>query len=331
MKPRQIVLAPVAALVAGAFALSACGVEYATTSSGGDQETTTKTATPTPKPSTADPDTDTAADPAAGDAAPWPAPDVPVVVETTRQAGWTDYLQAADHKPIYRFDNDANQPPTSSCEDECAKVWMPVPADQVTEVKGVDKALVASLERPDGTRQLTIKGWPTYTFAGDTKPGDLTGQGRDGLWFVMAPTGAKALTTDQAEKQKSGATVLTDTKLGAFTETILVDGDGRTMYRFDADEPNAGTSACESDDECDEKWPPVLADSGLDVVEDCVDPDLISTFTRKDGTKQVAVNGWPLYYYFEDKAPGDIKGHGVGDVWFAATADGGKAVPAGDN
>jgi predicted lipoprotein with Yx(FWY)xxD motif len=324
MKLRRIVCVPVAVLAAGVLALSACGTEIATTSSGsgGDQETT-KTATPTPTPTTAEPA-------AAGDAAPWPAPDVPVVVETTRQKGWTDYLQAADHKPIYRFDNDSNQPSVSACEGECAEVWMPVPADQVAEVKGVDEALVGSLDRPDGIKQLTIKNWPTYTFAGDTKPGDLTGQGRDGLWFAMAPTGAKALTTEQAEKQKSGATVLTDTKLGAFTETILVNGEGRTIYRFDADEPNTGTSACEGDSECDEKWPPVLADNGLDVVEDCVDPDLVSTFTREDGTKQVAVNGWPLYYYFEDKAPGDIKGHGVGDVWFAATAEGGKAVQVGD-
>ncbi|MEQ7010001.1 hypothetical protein ABN028_27870 [Actinopolymorpha sp. B17G11] len=323
MKPRQIVCAPVAVLVAGVLALSACGPEIATTNSGagGDQETT-ETATPTPTASTAEPA-------AAGDEGPWPGPEVPVVIETTRQDGWTDYLQAADDKPIYRFDNDSNDPPTSGCDEECAEVWNPVPADQITAVKGVDEALVGSLDRPDGTKQLTIKNWPAYTFVGDTKPGDLTGQGKDGRWFVMAPTGAKALTTEQAEKQKSGATVLTDTKLGAFTETILVNGEGRTMYRFEADEPNAGTSACEGDPECNEKWPPVLADNGLDVVEDCVDPGLVSTFTRKDGTKQVAVNGWPLYYYFEDRAPGDIKGHGLGDVWFAATGDGGKAEKAG--
>lgn len=39
---------------------------------------------------------------------------------------------------------------------------------------------------------------------------------------------------------------------------------------------------------------------------------------RTDGTKMWAYKSMPLYYWYEDKAPGDISGDGVGDVWHLA-------------
>ena len=42
----------------------------------------------------------------------------------------------------------------------------------------------------------------------------------------------------------------------------------------------------------------------------------ITMITRDDGSMQVAYNGWPLYYYEPDNAPGDTTGHEVGGVWF---------------
>jgi hypothetical protein len=46
--------------------------------------------------------------------------------------------------------------------------------------------------RSDGSTQLTVDGWPMYTYAGDSKPGQATGQGKNlsgGLWWVIAPSG----------------------------------------------------------------------------------------------------------------------------------------------
>ena len=40
--------------------------------------------------------------------------------------------------------------------------------------------------------------------------------------------------------------------------------------------------------------------------------------SRDDGREQVTYNGLPLYYFANDKAPGDTKGQGVGGVWFVA-------------
>ena len=38
---------------------------------------------------------------------------------------------------------------------------------------------------------------------------------------------------------------------------------------------------------------------------------MFSTITRSDGTKQLAVNGKPLYGWIADKQPGDTTGQGV--------------------
>ena len=326
---KRHLIIPIAGLVAGLFTISACGSPYANTAADDQQPAAQEQAAKeTKRPE--------AAAPAGGTAqrrGPWPAPGVPVIVESASKPGWTKFLATSDGRTLYRSDDDANDPSTSNCAGTCAETWMPVPADDVTVVEGVDEGLVGSLDRPDGTKQLTISNWPAYVFTGDDGPGDISGHGQDGTWFAMAPDGKKALTVAEAQKQeqseKQAGVVVTDTKLPAFEGTILVDGDGRTMYRFDEDTRGAGTSACEASPGCDEKWPPVLADGGLDVVEDCVDPGLVSTFTRADGRKQVAIDGWPLYYFAKDKSAGDTFGHGVGGTWFAATGSGERAEQVG--
>jgi len=48
----------------------------------------------------------------------------------------------------------------------------------------------------------------------------------------------------------------------------------------------------------------------------------VGTFDRGDGTTQVTVNGWPLYYYSEDQQPGDANGQGVQNSWWVVAPDG---------
>ena len=56
--------------------------------------------------------------------------------------------------------------------------------------------------------------------------------------------------------------------------------------------------------------------------EDPTDPDLLGTTERDDGAMQVTYNGWPLYHFGGDQAPGDRNGHGVGDVWYVVSPEG---------
>ena len=97
---------------------------------------------------------------------------------------------------------------------------------------------------------------------------------------------------------------------GAF----LTGKDGLTLYIFKKDTPNA--SACE--DDCAANWPPLTVAADGDATAAAGLTGALTTFARPDGSLQVAYDGAPLYYFAADKAAGDTKGQGVGDVWFVA-------------
>ena len=98
--------------------------------------------------------------------------------------------------------------------------------------------------------------------------------------------------------------------------TILVDGDGLTLYMFAPDAQ--GPSQCE--DDCLAAWPSL---TGPATAGEGVDEALLGTAARPDdGTEQVTYNGWPLYYFAQDSAPGDVNGQGSNDVWFVVDPTG---------
>ena len=89
---------------------------------------------------------------------------------------------------VYVFDEDAEG--VSNCTGECLENWPAVEAlgDGDPVVHGIDGE-VGTIARDDGTVQVTLEGRPLYTFAGDSEPGDPTGQGVQGVWWVVAPDG----------------------------------------------------------------------------------------------------------------------------------------------
>ena len=134
------------------------------------------------------------------------------------------------------------------------------------------------------------------------------------------PTTAPPPTEPPAAVPVTGETIInlgqSDT-LGSF----LVDGKGMTLYLFTKDTPN--TTVCY--DKCATAWPPLLT-TGSPVAGEGVDASLLGTTDRTDGTVQVTYNGWPLYYYEKDKAPGDVVGQDVGGVWYVVSAAGDKVT-----
>ena len=109
-------------------------------------------------------------------------------ITNTEQMGW--FVTDAEGLPLYRFDKDVPKPSKSNCEGECLKAWKPVLADKTPMATGVDPISMGVLTRPDGTKQLTIAGYPQYTYAEDKSAGDMKGQGKGGTWWVTAPNGA---------------------------------------------------------------------------------------------------------------------------------------------
>src|SRR5437588_252860 len=92
---------------------------------------------------------------------------------------------------------------------------------------------------------------------------------------------------------------------------ILANSHGLTLYYYSADKPHSGKSACTG--VCATAWPPlaapVKAPAGARL------PGRLGVITRPNGVKQVTLNGYPLYLYTGDKAPGQAKGNGVGGSW----------------
>ena len=72
-------------------------------------------------------------------------------------------------------------------------------------------------------------------------------------------------------------------------------------------------------DSCAATWPPL---SGPAAAGAGADEALLGTSDRADGSVQVTYNGWPLYHFASDAAPGDTNGQGVGDVWYLVDAQG---------
>lgn len=94
---------------------------------------------------------------------------------------------------LYRFDKDSPRPTESNCDGKCARTWPPVLVHTGTRifVDGVHTNQIGIVKRHDGTRQVTIGGWPVYRFSGDKAPGQTNGEGVGGTWFAVSPTGGK--------------------------------------------------------------------------------------------------------------------------------------------
>ncbi|MFI7002056.1 hypothetical protein [Nocardia sp. NPDC050175] len=104
----------------------------------------------------------------------------------------------------------------------------------------------------------------------------------------------------------------------------VTDRDGRSLYRFDKDTANPSKSNCNGD--CAVTWPPLLVSRGQALYVDGIDPALTGFVERADGSCQITVGGWPVYYFSKDQKPGDLLGQGVGGTWFAVAPTGGKAL-----
>jgi predicted lipoprotein with Yx(FWY)xxD motif len=72
------------------------------------------------------------------------------------------------------------------CTGSCLATWRPLLLPEGAKPKGPAK--LGTTERPDGRSQVTFKGRPLYTFAGDTKAGDVNGEGIEdvGTWHAAA-------------------------------------------------------------------------------------------------------------------------------------------------
>lgn len=105
---------------------------------------------------------------------------------------------------VYVFDKDTANSGTSTCTGACLATWPPVTTSSSTPTANGVTGTLGTIQVPDGTMQITLQGLPLYTYAGDTAPGDVTGQAVNNIWWVVAPSGEKVTTASTGNGSSTG-------------------------------------------------------------------------------------------------------------------------------
>lgn len=154
----------------------------------------------------------------------------------------------------------------------------------------------------------------TFVVAGCTSTGD-SGDGTEDPGGAYGQSSESSTPTSGSESGAGSGTLMTaESDLGQ----IVVDADGKTLYMFDNDTQGSGESSCAGD--CLAKWPPLTVEGDAPAVQGVTGE--VGTITTADGSTQVTLNGWPLYYFAGDAAAGDVNGQGVGGIWWVLSPAG---------
>lgn len=220
-------------------------------------------------------------------------------------------ITLVDHRgmTVYVHD-DQDEPPLTADGLAAGKRRMPVLAPALAVA--LDDFTVVS--RADGRSQWAWKGRALYTYTGDNRAGDAYGV--DASWDTAAVYRHFMPAEVRTELTASQGLVLA-TRAGKTLYKrdghIYQSGGGRSLHRGAPQRPAVGrdlgvNARCLQG--C-EKWSPFLAPS------DAKPRGYWDVYTRADGRKQWAYQGYALWTFADDKQPGDMLGHDSYDMFFA--------------
>lgn len=130
-----------------------------------------------------------------------------------------------------------------------------------------------------------------------------------------AAYGATAAATHPAAPKPAAAKTQQLTVRKTSVGYVLATRAGMTIYWYSRDAQGSGKSACSG--ACLSTWPAV---TGAPVAAPGVRlAGKLGTITRPGGVVQATYNGYPLYTYAQDMAPGQAAGNGVGGTWHVIT------------
>ena len=124
---------------------------------------------------------------------------------------------------------------------------------------------------------------------------------------AASPSAAPAASAAASAPAAAGGPVVMTATVGAVGTLVVASSNGMTVYTFDKDVANSGTSACTGG--CIAKWPALTVPAGSTPTGASGVTGKLGTITRADdSTLQVTYNGKPLYFFAGDKAAGDSNG-----------------------
>jgi len=129
------------------------------------------------------------------------------------------------------------------------------------------------------------------------------------------PGSAYASAAPSAASSSSGASASASPAALTVRKTragyVLANAAGYTIYWFARDHRGSPRSACTG--RCLLIWFPV---TGHPVAARGVTLDaVLGTITRPDGVVQATYDGYPLYTFGSDSAPGQVRGNGAAGTW----------------
>lgn len=114
-------------------------------------------------------------------------------VKAVKSAKYGTVLVAANGKTLYRYTIDRKGVNRCTSNATCAKYWprlLVKAGAKPTGGAGIQASLLGTVKASNGMRQVTYAGFPMYTFSGDTKAGQVSGQGFEKQWYVVNTKGA---------------------------------------------------------------------------------------------------------------------------------------------
>jgi predicted lipoprotein with Yx(FWY)xxD motif len=204
---------------------------------------------------------------------------------------------------LYFFSLDADG--KSACTAGCLAVWPVSYNAGITLGTGLAASDFSSITRSDGSKQTTYKGWPLYTFSGDSAPGATNGDGIQGVWFVAKPDYSIMLAVSQLVGN-DGVQYDSTFKAGTGPTLYMTDDHGVTLYSFSIDKAGKNNWTL-SDFSNDAVWP-IVQISSIQSVPSSLDKSAFSSITVF--TKpQLTYKGWPVYKFGADaNTRGNTKG-----------------------
>ena len=117
-------------------------------------------------------------------------------------------LVDANGRTLYLFEGDSRN--VSRLSSAGVSVWPRfVASGPVTAGNGVQKAKLGTTTSPRNVRQITYNGHPLYYYVGDSKPGNVRGQGLNqfgALWYVLNSTGNAVTSAPRAAQAAPSGT-----------------------------------------------------------------------------------------------------------------------------
>jgi predicted lipoprotein with Yx(FWY)xxD motif len=116
-------------------------------------------------------------------------------------------LVDARGRTLYLFEKDRGG--MSACDTACLQYWPAFTTRAPPRAgTGVKQSLLHRTKQHDGSWQVTYAGHPLYTFVGDKRAGQTTGEGLTNFgagWYVLAATGKKVEESSSSSSSGSGS------------------------------------------------------------------------------------------------------------------------------